>query len=297
MTSTLDDVKIYAGCVLENNKLKEENEKIKGEAKMFSETFKKEIKELKAENKKITALKQEEINEIVRSDEGTMKLYGDIVSLIEKVEKLEEENKKLKEDYEKNKQASAHLEEDGKVWDNAEEEWVDEEDYKYNNDDWSPGYGFTVKDGEYRITMAGGGSHWFDYVMTKNGCFIENKDEKKKVFTFVSCPEGNYIKVWDTPHMDGGLSLDEGETDMYEMVKECFQEEIMEYEEEEEEDFSGVNETCDKCGKKGLDGEEDRHFPENWDKSVERGTIWCSQCAEVKTKKKKKKEKKEKTKK
>tara|TARA_R110000782_G_scaffold130344_3_gene222027 strand:- start:71 stop:718 length:648 start_codon:yes stop_codon:yes gene_type:complete len=184
--------------------------------------------------KKLEAELEEEkaVNCCFEELEAENKLIKDEAKMFSQA--FQKEIKELKEDYEKNKQASAHLEEDGKVWDNAEEEWVDEEDYKYNNDDWSPGYGFTVKDGEYRITMAGGGSHWFDYVINKNGCFIENKDEKKKVFTFVSCPEGNYIKVWDTPHTDGGLSLDEGETDMYEMVKECFQEEIMEYEEEED---------------------------------------------------------------
>jgi hypothetical protein len=135
-----------------------------------------------------------------------------------------------------------------------------EEDKYEDDDDWDMSAGFIVKDGEYRINMSGGHEGWYDYVMTKHGCFIHNKDGMKKVFTFVSCPEGNYIKVWDTPHTDGGLSLAEGETDMYQMVKECFQGEIMDYEEEEVE----IEETHE---------------------------------AEVKTKKKKKKEKKEKTKK
>jgi len=115
--------------------------------------------------------------------------------------------------------------------------WCSEKLDKYEDgDDWDWGYGYIVKDGEYRIHMAGGGDHWEDYVMDKNGCFIHNKEGKKKVFTFVSCPEGNYIKVWDTPGMDGGLVLDEGETDMYEMVKESYVEEIMNYEPEEEEE-------------------------------------------------------------
>ena len=111
-----------------------------------------------------------------------------------------------------------------------------EEDKYEDDDDWDMSAGFIVKDGEYRINMSGGHEGWYDYVMTKHGCFIHNKDGMKKVFTFVSCPEGNYIKVWTTPEMEGGLSLDEGESDMYEMVKEGFQEEIMDYEEEEEEE-------------------------------------------------------------
>jgi len=108
--------------------------------------------------------------------------------------------------------------------------WCSEHLDKYEGgDDWDWGYGFTIKDGQYRITMAGGGDHWEYYVITKNGCFIHNKEGMKKVFTFVSCPEGNYIKVWDTPDMEGGLVLDDGETNMYEMVKESYEEEIMNF--------------------------------------------------------------------
>ena len=115
------------------------------------------------------------------------------------------------------------------------EEWCSENLDKYEDgDDWDWGYGYIVGGGEYRIHMAGGGDHWEDYVMDKNGCFIHNKEGKKKVFTFVSCPAGNYIKVWDTPNMEGGLVLDDGETDMYEMVKDAYEEEIMNYEPEEE---------------------------------------------------------------
>ena len=119
-----------------------------------------------------------------------------------------------------------------------EEDSDDEELSKYEKDDsgWVWAYGYTIKDGEYRINISGGGDHWEDYVITKNGCFIHNKEGKKKVFTFVSCPEGKYIKVWDTPHMEGGLVLDEGESDIYEMVKECYEEEIMNYDSESEEE-------------------------------------------------------------
>jgi cell shape-determining protein MreC len=55
------------------------------------------IKELKEENERLEALKKEELEAIVKSDAGTMKLYGDIVSLMEKNTELQEENKKLKE--------------------------------------------------------------------------------------------------------------------------------------------------------------------------------------------------------
>ena len=54
------------------------------------------IKELKEENERLEALKKEELEAIVKSDAGTMKLYGDIVSLMDKNTELQEENVKLK---------------------------------------------------------------------------------------------------------------------------------------------------------------------------------------------------------
>lgn len=60
-----------------------------------------ENKKLEKENKELKELKQQEINEVVKSDEGTIKLLSDMVSLMGKVETLEEENKKLKEENEK----------------------------------------------------------------------------------------------------------------------------------------------------------------------------------------------------
>tara|TARA_R110000822_G_scaffold75638_1_gene181917 strand:- start:373 stop:999 length:627 start_codon:yes stop_codon:yes gene_type:complete len=142
---------------------------------------------------------------------------------------------------------------------NTAKKSVGEDKYE-DDDDWDMSAGFIVKDGEYRINMSGGHEGWYDYVMTKHGCFIHNKGGMKKVFTFVSCPEGNYIKVWDTPHTDGGLSLAKGETDMYEMVKEGFHIAIMDYSEEEveieeEEEEEEEEEKCEECGKV-LEGED-----------------------------------------
>ena len=111
--------------------------------------------------------------------------------------------------------------------------WEKPEVSKYDGDDWSPGYGFMVKNGEYRITLAGGGAHWEDYVITKDRCYIHNTHGEHKVKTFISCPDGNYMKVIYLGDPD--YELEEGETDMYEMVKECFIDEIMNYEDEDEE--------------------------------------------------------------
>ena len=199
------------------------------------------VGKLKKENKKL----KEDYDQLFEERESLCSF----TELNQEMEKLKEENKILK-DY----QSEVDNMENGLVNDYPEisEEWryyeipdiikkLKEEinqatneykETKYDGDDWAYGYGFTVKDGEYRISMAGGGDHWFDYVMNKNGCFIHNKDGKKKVKTFISCPEGNYIKsvsVGEDYFLDDG----ETETDMYEMVKECYEEEIMKYVEEE----------------------------------------------------------------
>ena len=145
---------------------------------------------------------------------------------------LKEENKKLSEDYQKNSEASDILEDDGKEWNGNE--WVDEEElskYEKEDSDWARGYGFTIKDGEYRIHMAGGGDHWEDYVLTRDRNFIHNGLGKHTISTFVSCPDGNYLKV---VHIGETYEPEEGEIDMYEMITENYQEEIIEYCDDEE---------------------------------------------------------------
>ena len=175
------------------------------------------VQELFLENKKL----KEENEKLKEKVKGVVELHNLAVNM------ANDDNARLQEENEKLKGKNNDLQE---FVDELEEE--EDEKSKYDGDDWSPGYGFTVKDGEYRICMAGGGDHWFDYVINKNGCFIDNKNEKKKVKTFISCPGGNYLKavsVGEDYFLDDG----ESETDMYEMVKECFQEEIMDYEEED----------------------------------------------------------------
>jgi len=50
-----------------------------------------DIEKLKEELEKVKSLKQSEINEVVKSDEGTMKLYGDIAKLMSENEELKDE--------------------------------------------------------------------------------------------------------------------------------------------------------------------------------------------------------------
>ena len=159
------------------------------------------LKDLEEKNKK---LKEE--NECVKRQ---------IESVCKANDKLKEEIKELKEEF---------------IEDSESEE--EEEKTKYDGDDWAYGYGFTTTNGEYRINMAGGGDHWEDYVINKDGCFIHNGCGESQVRTFISSPEGSYVKAVFLA--DPEYELEEGETDMYEMVQECFIEEIMEYCEEEE---------------------------------------------------------------
>jgi len=190
-------------------------------------------------------------------------------------EKLQQENKELKEEEEMKLDAVEAMKFLDKMWDEEEKEWVDEEPEQYKesqidyyvdagrkvvlkdgrtletNDyylsesdeeeelskyekedsDWARSYGFSVKDGEYRAVMAGGGDHWEDYVIKRDGCFIHNGCGYSAVAQFISCPEANYVKV---VHIGETYELEEGETDMYEMITECYQEEIMEYCDDEE---------------------------------------------------------------
>ena len=112
-----------------------------------------------------------------------------------------------------------------------------------DDDDWDSGYGFSIKDGKYTIYMAGGGSHWENYVINKDGVYVENTDGMRKIDgILVSCPEGDYVAEKPSDY-----ELKEGETDYYEMIQECCIEEIMEYEEEEEEEESDVEEGIPPC--------------------------------------------------
>ena len=113
-----------------------------------------------------------------------------------------------------------------------EEEKVEEiwfaDDYE-ESDDWNHAYGYNIEEGEYVIIMAGGGSHWWEYVINKSGVFIRSKDGHHAIKgKLVSCPEGNYLCEKEKEYV-----LKEGEKDMYDMITECYEEEIMDYVEEE----------------------------------------------------------------
>ena len=266
----MEDVINYLNEVqAENKKLKEENKKLKEDLEKAwdqrgDKWRKARIKNLEAENKKL----QEEIahknKKFGEWCEENKKLQGEVKKLREDLLKLafneesdsdEEEEKCAWEinvvglgfcQYENEEERDKHVvyckndcwkvkgdktakDEEGNYCETDEEEELSK--YEKEDSDWVRGYGFTTVNGEYRVVMAGGGDHWEDYVLTRDRNFIHNRMGESIVSTFISCPEGNYIKV---VHIGEKYELEEGETDMYEMITECFQKEIMEYCDDEE---------------------------------------------------------------
>ena len=99
------------------------------------------------------------------------------------------------------------------------------------NDKWADGAGFAITEGKYRIYMCGGCAKWWNYVIDKTGVYIENTNGITKIDEkLISCPEGNYLSEQPEDY-----KFREGETDMFDMIQECFIKEIMEYEKVEEE--------------------------------------------------------------
>ena len=125
-----------------------------------------------------------------------------IKQLEEKNKKLEEENKKMKDMLLKFKKECDEVKDEIKQLDektniektnkqDTDEEDTDEEDtdeelnYWEEDDDWKYCYGGSansgIKNGRYELVMAGGGSHWWNYVITKEGVFIEDTHGISKI--------------------------------------------------------------------------------------------------------------------
>lgn len=177
--------------------------------------------------------------------EENEKLKEKIDDIKEENKKLEEKSKELRESVDRN-QAEIHTLRS--ALDKHIETDSEEEECIYDNDDeWRFGYGFTSKDGECRITMAGGGDHWYDYVIKKNGCFIHSKEGMEKVRTFIlSDPEirKDYLRVIETCET---YTPAEGEQDMRDVVKQHYPE-VLEYEDDSsgDEGFDTVDEDEEK---------------------------------------------------
>tara|TARA_R110002126_G_C10360125_1_gene492478 strand:- start:55 stop:804 length:750 start_codon:yes stop_codon:yes gene_type:complete len=118
--------------------------------------------------------------------------------LLEKIKELEETVKKLNEGY--NADSS------------EEEEDEEDEELSYEDDDnWYRPYGCIMKEGGMTYTMAGGGSHWWQYVITKSGVFTNSQSGHYPIKgKLVSSPNGDYLCEKDKDY-----ELKEREIDMY----------------------------------------------------------------------------------
>tara|TARA_R110001592_G_scaffold11388_3_gene56370 strand:+ start:1820 stop:2851 length:1032 start_codon:yes stop_codon:yes gene_type:complete len=211
----------------ENKKLEEENKKLQEEKDLASSAYTKTLKRRNWDASERKKLQEEnkKLKECVKRAQGDTSIFT--ATLYET--KLKKEIIQLKEDLLK----LAFNEES----DSDEEEELSK--YEEEGSDWAKGYGFSVKDGEYREVMAAGGDHFEDYVIKKDGCFIHNGCGYSAVAQFISCPKCLYVKV---VHIGETYELEEGETDMYLMITECYQKEIMEYcDDEEEEEKIEIN--------------------------------------------------------
>jgi hypothetical protein len=99
-----------------------------------------------------------------------------------------------------------------------------EGDFDYSeDDDWDCAYGsgWEINDDgypEWTIVMAGGGAHWWNYVIRPNGIYKCDKNGYHKLKgQLISCPEGTYVyhKDFMDPTDNGSR---EGESYMDEMI-------------------------------------------------------------------------------
>ena len=176
-----------------------------------------------------------------------------IKQLEEKNKKLEEENKKMKDmllkfkkecdevkdeikqldektNIEKTNKTDTNISICDNIWccdECINKEDTDEElNYWEEDDDWKYCYGGSansgIKNGRYELVMAGGGSHWWNYVITKEGVFIEDTHGISKINKMlVSSPDGNYLIEKDLDY-----ELKDEETNMYECIMECYEDEM-----------------------------------------------------------------------
>ena len=148
--------------------------------------------------------------------------------------KLQEENKKMKDMLLKFKRECDEVKDEIKQLDEktniekTSKQDTDEEELNYwvEDDDWKECYGGSansgIKNGRYELVMAGGGSHWWNYVITKEGVFIEDTHGIKKIDKMlVSSPDSNYLIEKDLDY-----ELKDEETNMYECIMECYEDEM-----------------------------------------------------------------------
>ena len=120
-------------------------------------------------------------------------------------------------------------------------------------DEWDYAYGSSIEDGKYTIVIAGGGSHWENYVIQKDGAYLENTHGKYKIDgMLVSAQDHICVKPDD-------YVLKEEECDMYEMVQDCYEEEIMNYIDEDDYEYDS-----DDYYYNGYDSDDENYMNKIW---------------------------------
>ena len=137
--------------------------------------------------------------------------FEDILTFIKQQEhrnqELKEENKKLKEENEslmkaEVRQEKIHMEEIKKLkkmLDNLPNEEEESEEEEEEEGDYVYGMSYDKEEDEYQLTMAGGGSHWWNYIIKKEGVYREDTKIYEKITSTLVINEDNYVRLIDDP--------------------------------------------------------------------------------------------------
>jgi len=154
-----------------NQELKEENKKLKEENESL---MKAEVRQEKIHMEEIKKLKEEhnKFDEIWKTEGITEQ---DIIDMKRQISNQCDLIKELKEEEEE-----------------ESEEEEEEGDYVY-------GMSYDKEEDEYQLTMAGGGSHWWNYIIKKEGVYREDTKIYEKITSTLVINEDNYVRLIDDP--------------------------------------------------------------------------------------------------
>jgi len=96
---------------------------------------------------------------------------------------------------------------------------ADDDEYD-QDDDWDScaGFKYDEEDEEYILYMCGGCSEWWNYIITKNGVYREDRWGREKLDgVLYTDEEAYYVSL-----KDENYNLKNGESNVCEMVDECY---------------------------------------------------------------------------
>jgi hypothetical protein len=74
------------------------------------------------------------------------------------------------------------------------------------------GGSYDEEEDEYQLTMAGGGSHWWNYIITKDTIYTENTHGREEIDGILVMNESGDVRIIDDPE-DINDTFGEGEVD------------------------------------------------------------------------------------